>query len=80
MVIPDDEFSAAVVRYAERLAAGAPIAQALTKRLLVQSLDRPLDATLRDELTQIKVCFATKDVKEAIAAFMEKRPPSFSGR
>jgi 2-(1,2-epoxy-1,2-dihydrophenyl)acetyl-CoA isomerase len=79
MVIPDAEFPAAVSAYASRLALGPPIAQALTKRLLVQSFDRPLDATLRDELTQIKVCFATKDVGEAIKAFNEKRLPTFKG-
>ena len=79
MVIPDAEFSAAVPAYASRLALGPPIAQALTKRLLVQSFDRPLDATLRDELTQIKVCFATRDVGEAIKAFNEKRLPTFKG-
>ena len=80
MVIPDDEFSLAVSGYAGRLAAGAPIAQALTKRLLVQSYDRPLDAALRDELTQIKTCFATADVQEAIQAFREKRMPTFTGK
>jgi 2-(1,2-epoxy-1,2-dihydrophenyl)acetyl-CoA isomerase len=80
MVIPDDEFSSAVTSYARRLAAGAPVAQALTKRLLVQSFDRPLDATLRDELTQIKTCFATEDVQEAMKAFREKRTPTFNGR
>jgi enoyl-CoA hydratase/carnithine racemase len=43
-------------------------------------MDRPLDATLRDELAQIKVVFATKDVQEAITAFREKRMPTFEGR
>lgn len=80
MVVPDAELTAAVRAYASRLALGPPIAQALTKRLLVQSFDRPLDATLRDELTQIKVSFATKDVAEAITAFREKRLPTFEGR
>ena len=80
MVIPDTEFPGAVAAYAARLALGAPIAQALTKRLLVQSFDRTLDASLRDELTQIKVCFSTKDVGEAIIAFREKRIPIFQGR
>ena len=42
-----------------RLATGAPIAQALTKRLLARSLDTALDAALRDELVHIKQCFAT---------------------
>lgn len=80
MVIPDAEFASTVTGYAARLALGAPIAQALTKRIVVQSLDRPLDVTLRDELTQIKVCFGTTDVAEAIAAFKEKRAPTFLGR
>ena len=65
--------------HASRLAAGPPLAQALTKRLLVRSLDTPLDAALRDELVYIKQCFATADVAEAIAAFREKRAPTFRG-
>ena len=78
-VVQDADFSSAVAAYAARLAQGAPVALALTKRLLVQSLDRSLDATLRDELIQIKTCFATSDVAEAIAAFREKRMPVFKG-
>lgn len=79
-VIPDADFPHVVAAYAARLALGAPIAQALTKRMLVQTFDRPLDAALRDELTQIKVCFSTSDVGEAINAFREKRTPTFQGR
>ena len=79
-VIPDADFPHAVAAYATRLALGAPIAQALTKRMLVQTFDRPLDAALRDELTQIKVCFSTSDVGEALDAFRDKRTPTFQGR
>ena len=79
-VIPDADFAHDVAAYAARLALGAPIAQALTKRMLMQSFDRPLDAALRDELTQIKVCFSTGDVAEAMDAFREKRTPTFKGR
>jgi 2-(1,2-epoxy-1,2-dihydrophenyl)acetyl-CoA isomerase len=78
-VLADADFAAGVAAYASRLAAGAPVAQALTKRLLVRSQDMPLDAALRDELTYIKQCFATKDVGEAITAFREKRAPTFTG-
>ena len=78
-VIADTGFEDEVRRYAAQLAAGAPVAQSLTKRLLVRSLDTPLDAALRDELVYIKQCFTTDDVREAIAAFREKRPPSFRG-
>ena len=78
-VVPDDGFAAAVGSYAARLAAGAPVAHALTKRLLVHSLDQPLDAQLREELVHIKYCFTTSDVREAMTAFREKRRPTFRG-
>ena len=79
-VVPDAEFSESVLVYASQLASGAPVAHALTKRLLARSLDTPLDAALRDELVYIKQCFATTDVGEAIAAFREKRRPTFKGK
>jgi 2-(1,2-epoxy-1,2-dihydrophenyl)acetyl-CoA isomerase len=78
-VVADAELVARTRAYASRLAAGPPIAQALTKRLLARSLDTPLDAALRDELVYIKQCFATADVAEAITAFREKREPRFRG-
>jgi 2-(1,2-epoxy-1,2-dihydrophenyl)acetyl-CoA isomerase len=77
--IPDDQFPGAVAEYAARLAAGAPVAQALTKRLLVHALDQPLEAQLREELVHIKYCFTTSDVGEAMTAFREKRRPTFRG-
>jgi 2-(1,2-epoxy-1,2-dihydrophenyl)acetyl-CoA isomerase len=78
-VVPDAELAARARSYASRLAAGPPIAMALTKRLLARSLGTPLDAALRDELVYIKQCFATGDVAEAITAFREKRAPIFRG-
>ena len=78
-VVEDAAFADAVREYASRLAAGPPLAQALTKRLLARSFDTPLDAALRDELFNIKQCFTTADVAEAIAAFREKRQPTFRG-
>jgi 2-(1,2-epoxy-1,2-dihydrophenyl)acetyl-CoA isomerase len=79
-VVPDADFATAVAAYAARLAAGPPLAFALTKRLLVNTFDQSLDAALRDELASIKTCFATADVAEAMTAFREKRQPVFEGR
>src|SRR5829696_8303387 len=78
-ILPGANFSEGIQAYASLLASGAPVAQALTKRLLVRSFDTPLDAALRDELVYIKQCFTTADVGEAIAAFREKRRPTFRG-
>jgi 2-(1,2-epoxy-1,2-dihydrophenyl)acetyl-CoA isomerase len=79
-VLPADGFVMAVAGYAARVAAGPPLALALTKRLLAQSPDAPLEQQLRDELTAIKQCFQSADVQEALVAFREKRGPVFVGR
>ncbi len=79
-VVPDGEVLAAAQTLAAQLAAGPPIALALTKRLLFESASAPLEAHLRSELGHIKTCFASNDVREAMAAFMEKRAPVFRGR
>ena len=79
-VLPAEAFAEAAATYARELAAGPPLAHALTKRLLAQSLDTGLRAQLRDELAHIKTCFASADVREAMAAFGEKRAARFSGR
>lgn len=80
LVVPDAELTAATAAYADRLAAGPPVAVALTKRLLAGSFEQPLDAQLRQELAHIKYCFGTADVGEAMAAFRDKRSPTFQGR
>jgi 2-(1,2-epoxy-1,2-dihydrophenyl)acetyl-CoA isomerase len=72
-------YAAGLIQYASRLAAGPPIALALTKRLMLDSSSATLESHLRHELTHIKTCFASNDVKEAIAAFGEKRAPNFVG-
>ena len=77
---PDTEFAQRVAEYAARLAAGPPLAHALTKRLLLASVDTPLEAHLERELAYIKTCFVSKDVAEAMAAFAAKRAPVFRGQ
>jgi len=79
-VIDDDVFAEEVTRYAERLAAGPPIAFALTKRLLTSTFDASLEEQLARELVAIKTCFASQDVAEALRAFTDKRTPVFRGR
>ncbi len=78
-VYADDVYAERVQHYAALLAAGPPVAFALTKRLMLASSTTSLDAQLRDELTHIKSCFVTKDVREAMVAFQEKRKPVFRG-
>ena len=79
-VLDDAAFAEAAGQYAERLAAGPPIAFALTKRLLASTFETTLDDHLGRELAFIKVCFSSHDVAEALAAFAQKRAPVFRGR
>ncbi len=79
-ILPADGFREAVADYAAKLAAGPPIAQTLTKRLLVDSLQTDLTEQLRRELALIGICFTTDDTREAMRAFMERRQPQFAGK
>jgi 2-(1,2-epoxy-1,2-dihydrophenyl)acetyl-CoA isomerase len=79
-VYDDATFAPDVAAFAERLAAGPPVAFALTKRLVGTAFDVPLEDQLARELVAIKTCFASADVADAIRAFAEKRQPVFRGR
>ena len=78
-VLPADELDDFVADWAQRLAGGPPIALAMTKRLLNNSLNVTLEEALDDEGLSQSVNFGTKDTIEAISAFMEKREPAFEG-
>lgn len=79
-VLPDAELDAFVDGWARRLAAGPPIALAMTKRLLDNSFDATFEQALDDEARAQTVNFSTADTAEAMMAFVEKRDPRFEGR
>src|ERR671935_209750 len=72
--------AARAAEVAEELASLPTRAIGMTKRLL----DRAPTATLEDQLeweAQLQaVATRTEDFHEGVAAFLEKRPPSFQGR
>jgi 2-(1,2-epoxy-1,2-dihydrophenyl)acetyl-CoA isomerase len=61
------------------LAAGAPRAFALTKRALDRSLEVGLAEALDHEASLQGLAGRTADHAEGLAAFVDKRPPRFSG-
>jgi 2-(1,2-epoxy-1,2-dihydrophenyl)acetyl-CoA isomerase len=79
-VVPADSLDAFVDDWAARLAAGPPIALGQSKRLLNNAFEVTLEQALHDEGAAQTVNFATKDTAEAMAAFLEKRTPGFTGR
>lgn len=79
-VVLDAEIDEFVAGWAERLAAGPPIALAMTKRMLDNALQVTMEQALDDEGVAQTVNFGTADTREAIRAFVEKREPKFEGR
>ncbi len=79
-VIDDAELDDFVDDWARRLAAGPPLAVAMTKRMLNNSMNVTLEEALDDEGAAQTVNFSTQDTAEAIRAFVEKRSPTFEGR
>ena len=79
-VVPAAQLDDFVEDWARRLAAGPPIALAQTKRLLTNSFEVTLEQALEDEGWAQTVNFGTADTPEAIAAFLQKREPKFTGR
>ena len=79
-VVPDAELMPRARQWAERLAAGPPIAIRITKRMMYKQLTMGLDNALEDAALGTLVANYTEDVKEGIAAFHEKRPPNFKGK
>jgi len=79
-VLPPAQLDAFVTDWADRLAAGPPIALSLTKRLLTNSFSVTMDEALEAEGMAQSVNTATEDTPEAIRAFLEKREPRFKGR
>ena len=79
-VVPADELDGFVDDWATRLASGPPIALAMTKRLLNNSMNVTLEEALDDEGLSQTVNFGTADTVEAVRAFIEKRSPNFIGR
>jgi len=78
-VFPDEEFRDKVREYAEQIAGAAPLSVRYIKRLVYQGQTSDLGSHLDTLSSNIALIRTSNDHKEAIAAFKEKRPPSFTG-
>ena len=80
-VVPDDTLADEVDGYCSAIAANAPLSMRASKHLiaeLARTGAEGVDAALCEEL--VSACFTSADYTEGRTAFMEKRPPKFTGR
>jgi enoyl-CoA hydratase/carnithine racemase len=77
--VPPDELLPAANALAARMAANPGHAVRLAKRLLRESLHTRLDTLLEMAAAFQALAHQTDDHREAVAAFLEKRPPVFKG-
>ncbi len=64
---------------AKEIAKKGPLAVEKAKRLINEGLELPLAEGLARERETFPTCFKTQDLKEGLAAFIEKRPANFKG-
>ena len=70
----------AAILLAERIAANAPLAVAMTKRIMRESRDGPADEMWQRQRPLAESVIGSADAVEGARAFAEKRIPRWSGR
>ncbi len=78
-MVPDAELLSTATAFAEELATGPTLAYRGVKRLLIDSAVAGLEEQMGRETETICATAWTKDAREGIAAFVEKRKPKFTG-
>jgi 2-(1,2-epoxy-1,2-dihydrophenyl)acetyl-CoA isomerase len=78
-VVPDTDLATEAMTLAREIAAGAPLANAATKRLLWTGLGSSVEDCLPDEARTVAELSGTADSREGLAAVIERRRPVFKG-
>jgi 2-(1,2-epoxy-1,2-dihydrophenyl)acetyl-CoA isomerase len=78
-VVPDADLASETQKLAERLRDLPPDPIALAKQAVYLGQSETLERMLRFEMEAQARCFESQDAKEGVRAFLEKRPPKFTG-
>jgi enoyl-CoA hydratase len=79
-VVPADQLRAKAEEYAHRITANGPFAVRKTKESVLRGLAVDMKEAYRIESSIAVEVFSSEDAKEGPAAFVEKRPPRWTGR
>lgn len=78
-LVPDDAVEATALGLAQTLAAGPTVAFALTRKLAWSAVADDWEAALAAERVAQTNAGRTNDLREGVAAFIQKRTPHFTG-
>jgi enoyl-CoA hydratase/carnithine racemase len=76
----DKELAEMASRLVDKLLAKPPKALGLLKSSINNALDRSLHESLKGEAFAQLLCLKSEDAREGVAAFLERRRPSFKGK
>ena len=79
-VVPAEQLMKEAVALAGEIAANAPLAVQATKRMMRMGQNETFEANVHHVFLQLLPLFRSKDFKEGVTAFLEKRKPEFTGR
>jgi len=79
-VVPDGQLMEAVEGLAAAIISAGPVGVGLAKACINRSVSLDIDSGLDFEAEAFGLCFGTEDQKEGMAAFLEKRKPTYRGQ
>ncbi len=80
-VVPPEDLMETALQTARSIAANTPLGIRLTKQVIQTNIDAPsIEAALELESRNQTLAIQNSDMAEALAAFLEKRPPKYTDR
>jgi enoyl-CoA hydratase/carnithine racemase len=76
---PPEALLEGAMQLAAELAAGPTLAHAMTKKMLHEEWDMPIDAAIDAEAQAQAICMQSEDFRRAYRAFLAKQRPQFEG-
>jgi enoyl-CoA hydratase len=79
-VVPVEFYLEEAVKLAKEIASKPPVAVRLAKEAVLKSFDTTIEMGLEFERKNFYLLFASEDMREGMAAFVEKRKPEWKGK